>query len=266
MSATAHDHDDEALRARLFLRSVLPLLKVVMDERPATGRLFAGVSAVVRLETKDARAGACLCFDNGVLSVEPALRPAAPVTAQARWIFSDLRALNSFFAGKLVLPRIVGLRHPLLLLKLVRLLSSLRILHPQAAPKMPAERALRVRLLLYLVTSALSQLHQGGHPELIELVRDSPERVYQWTVEKTDIGAYLRMAGGRIKAGRGTYAHRRPFVHFLFRDVDAALEVLTATGSQMTGVRSGQIVTLGSPEYTRKISLLMQKVDELLLG
>ena len=53
-------------------------------------------------------------------------------------------------------------------------------------------------------------------------------------------------------------------MHFVFPDVDAALQVLTATGSQMTGVRGGLIQTLGSPEYTRKISLLMQKVDELL--
>ena len=45
----------------------------------------------------------------------------------------------------------------------------------------------------------------------------------------------------------------------------AALAVLTATGSQMSGVRSGQVQTFGSPEYTRKISLLMQKVDALLV-
>ena len=41
--------------------------------------------------------------------------------------------------------------------------------------------------------------------------------------------------------------------------------VLTETGSQMSGVRGGLVQALGSPEYTRKISLLMQKVDELLM-
>jgi hypothetical protein len=83
-------------------------------------------------------------------------------------------------------------------------------------------------------------------------------------VTSENIGAYLRMKHGRVLAGRGIYPRRRPFVHFVFPDVDAALSVLTATDSQMSGVRDGKVLTFGSPEYTRKISLLMQKVDALL--
>ena len=111
----------------------------------------------------------------------------------------------------------------------------------------------------------LSRILAESHATMNELVQASPERVYQWTVASANIGAYLRMHAGRVKAGRGTYSRRRPFVHFLFPDVEAALAVLTATGSQMSGVRSGQVQTFGSPEYTRKISLLMQKVDALLV-
>jgi hypothetical protein len=257
------DAERQLLRARVFLRSVLPLLKVVMEDEPAMARLFAGVSAKVQLETQDAQHGACLCFEDGVLSVEPQLRAAAEV--QLRWVFRDLSALNSFFAGKPVLPRIIGLRRPRLLWKTIRLLSSLRILHPQRKPARIEQRRLRVKLLLYLVTHALAQLARGGHAQMNELVQSSPERVYQWTVASANLGAYLRMQRGRIKAGRGTYPHRRPFVHFYFPDVDAALAVLTASGSQMTGLRDGQVQTFGSPEYTRKISLLMQKVDALLV-
>ena len=78
------------------------------------------------------------------------------------------------------------------------------------------------------------------------------------------VGAYLRMQGGRIKAGRGTYPRRQPFVHFAFPDVDGALRMLTDTGSQMAGVRLGLVQTLGCAEYTRKIGWLMQKLDERL--
>lgn len=251
----------EALRTRLFLRSVLPLLRVVLEDDEAAARPFAGLSFRAQIETQDGH-GACLCFENGELSVEPAPREAAEVAV--RFIFKDRRTLNSFFAGKPIRPRVKGLRHPRLLWKTVRLLSSLRILHPQGRPKNPAARALRVKLLLYLVTQAIEQLHRGGHATMNELVSTSPDRVYQWTVTSERIGAYLRIKHGRVQAGFGTCRARRPFVHFVFPDVEAALAVLTATDSQMSGVREGRVQTFGSPEYTRKISLLMQKVDALL--
>ena len=141
---------------------------------------------------------------------------------------------------------------------------SLQLLQPAPPPARADERALKVRLLLTLASRALGQLHLGGHPEMVELVCDSPERVYQWSVQHEGIGAWLRMERGQVKAGTGTYARRKPFVHFVFPDADAALRVLTATESQMSGVRDGSIQTLGSPEYVRKVALLMQKVDELL--
>jgi hypothetical protein len=121
-----------------------------------------------------------------------------------------------------------------------------------------------VRLLLALVTRALAELHRGGFPEMVDLVAASPERVYQWTVAGSDIGAFVRVGAGRVHAGRGTYARRRPFVHFVFRDTDSALAVLTSSESQMASVREARVETIGSPEYTRKIALLMQRVDALL--
>jgi hypothetical protein len=163
----------EALRTRLFLRSVLPLLCVVLDEDEAVARSFAALSFRAQLETADGY-GACLHFENGQLSVEPQLQPADQVAVRFR--FKDRCALNAFFAGKPVLPGISGLRHPRLLWKTVRLLSSLRILHPQRRPSRPKERALRVKLLLFLVTEALAQLHHGGHASMSELVRSSPAR------------------------------------------------------------------------------------------
>ncbi len=253
----------QTLRCRVFLRAVLQLCQVVAAERPALIRSLAKVSATAQLQVAGTELGAALCWRNGSLFVDQGVHPRAEV----RCTFADVDSLNSFFAGKLALPRISGLRHPRLLLGTARMLSALRILQPQKKTPPLAEQALRVRLLLYLVSQALAELYRGGHPQMVELLAGSPERVYQWTVESTDfgdIGAYLRMQDGRIKAGRGTYARRRPFVHFVFPSVEAAYAVLTASDSQMTGVRSGQVQTLGSPEYTRKISLLMQKVDELL--
>ena len=165
-----------------------------------------------------------------------------------------------------MLPSVSGaLRHPVLFTRVARLFATLNMLQPQAAPLEPAQRSLRVTLLLQLVTRALAELQHGAHPGMTALTAASPDRLYQWTVAREGIVCWLRMKEGKVLTGRGACTAREPFVHFVFPDVDAALAVLTATGSQMDGVRGGAVEVIGSPEYSRKISLLMQQVDQLLV-
>lgn len=257
----------DQLRADLFWVAVLPLLEIVVAERPRVQKLVRGLSGTVQFEARRANMAARLVFDGESLHVTHG----APQPSTLHFVFGSLAKMNDFFAGKPSFPRIspwLGLFHPLMTLQTLRLLMALRILEPprsNAPPPLPDERALRVRLLLYLVTRALERLHRQGHSPMRALAEDSPDRVYQWTVLGTDIAAWLRMHKGRVKSGRGTNAARRPFVHFVFPNVDAAFSVLTATSSQMQGFRGGSIVTYGSPEYTRKMALLMQDVDKLLL-
>jgi hypothetical protein len=257
----------ERLRAHVFLVAVLPLLEIVVAERPDVRKLLRGLSGTVQFEARGADFASRLAFEGGSLRVSYG----SPQPSTLHFVFRTLAAMNDFFAGKPKLPWIspyLGLFHPVMVMRVARLLMALRILEPpgkDAALPPPEERALRVRLLLYLVTRALERLHQRGFGPMRELAEGSPDRVYQWTVLGTDIGAWLRMRAGRVKCGRGTFATRRPFVHFVFPDVDAAFSVLTATGSQMQGFRGGRVVTYGSPEYTRKMALLMQDVDTLLV-
>lgn len=257
----------ERLRADLYLAAVLPLLEVVMQERPHFRQLVRGLSGTVQFEARNSDLAAKIIFVGESLRVVPG----PPEKSTLRFVFGHLGKMNEFFAGKPRFPRMkpyLGFLHPRMTLQTLRLLMVLRILeppHPNAPPPDSHEKALRVRLLLYLVTRALERLHHGGHGPMYNLAQDSPDRVYQWTVEGTDIAAWVRMHHGRVKSGRGTCAARRPFVHFVFPDVEAAFAVLTATSSQMQGFRGGSVVTYGSPEYTRKMALLMQDVDKLLL-
>jgi len=266
LSADGDSSRDE-LRADLFLVAVLPLLEVVLTERPDVRNLVRGLSGKSQFEARGANLAGRLEFDGDSLRVSYG----SPEPCSLHFGFGNLRKMNEFFAGKPRFPWIspwFGLSHPIMALRTLRLLMALQILEPPrpgAELPSPDERALRVRLLLYLVTKALERLHRRGHSAMVELAADSPDRVYQWTVVGTDIGAWVRMHKGRVKSGRGTCAARRPFVHFVFPDVDAAFAVLTATSSQMQGFRGGSVVTYGSPEYTRKMALLMQEVDKLLL-
>jgi hypothetical protein len=275
----------ERLRADLFLAAVLPLLEVVMHEQPHLRQLVQGLSGTVQFEARNSDLAARIVFDGESLRVIHG----PPEPSSLRFVFGHLGKMNEFFAGKPRFPRITpyfGIFQPRMTLQTLRLLMVLRILEPPRPhvprlhiwgfrspsapsapnpPPTPKEQALRVRLLLYLVTRALERLHRQGHGPMCSLAEDSPDRVYQWTVVGTDIAAWVRMHKGRVKSGRGTCAARRPFVHFVFPNVDAAFAVLTATSSQMQGFRGGNVVTYGSPEYTRKMALLMQDVDKLLL-
>ena len=251
----------EELRARVFLRALVPLLELVVRDLPSMASAFAKVDASVQIAVEGSPLAARLRFDGGQLAVSHDL-----AGADLTFTFKDIAALNAFFGGALVLPSVSGaLRHPLLLTRVARLFATLNMLQPQEAPLDAAERRLRVTLLLYLVTRALAELQHGGHAGMRSLTAASPDRVYQWTVAREGIHAWLRMKDGKVLAGRGPCLAREPFVHFVFPDVDAALAVLTATGSQMDGVRGGAVQVIGSPEYSRKISLLMQQVDQLLV-
>lgn len=263
MSGSPRGPGREELRGRLFLRSLLPLLKVVLAERPALAKGFARASAVVQFSARGSAESAHLKLAGGGLLVVSGEHPSPTLGLR----FGDLPAMNAFFAGSPSLPWISGaLRHPILTARVLELLASLRILAPDADARTAAERALRARLTLYLAAHALSQLARAGDPEMTELVQASPDRVYQWTITDIGDGAWLRMCRGRTKSGRGIYRGRRPFVRYMFPTTEAAYRVLTATGSQMDSVARGDVVTEGSPEYSRKISVLLQRVDELLAG
>lgn len=251
----------EELRARVFVRALVPLLELVVRDHPSMASAFASVDATVQVALAGSPLAARLTFDGGRLTVSNESGP-----ADLAFTFKDVAALNAFFGGALVLPSVAGaLRHPVLLTRVARLFAKLGMLQPQEAPADGAERALRVTLLLQLVTRALAELQHGGHPGMNALTAASPDRLYQWSVAREGIHAWLRMKDGKVLTGRGACPDREPFVHFVFPDVDAALAVLTATGSQMDGVRGGAVEVIGSPEYSRKISLLMQQVDQLLV-
>lgn len=261
------------IRALVYLNAVLPLVRIVAPARPGLAGVLSGRAGRVDFVAGDD--GASLSFGAGAIQVHPTSRAGSLLVSHHREVrpltlrFGSHDALCRFFAGKPALPMPspwLGVTHLREATAAARLLSALRVLEPgDNAGLSPAERALRVRLLLTLVASGLSWLHRAGLPEMSAFAAHSPERVYQWTVEGSDIATWLRVREGRVHAGAGTWSGRTPFVHFVFADVDAAFAVLTATDSQMTTFRGGAVRTWGSPEYTRKLALLMQKLDELLV-
>jgi len=278
--------DEEMLTARLFFRAAFPVMKVPLQDDPATRKAWQQLHATVQFsadtgstgarrvgahstnENRDgggmgtavpSRIGACLRFADGELSVSEGLCDSPDLTLH----FPSVKAMNTLLRGGMALPRIRGgLRHPVLLVRMLGLLMKLTLMLPSKRPRKPHLQYLKVKMTLYMITTALSVYNKLGSEDMQAWTRQQPDRIYQFTVEPYDedhgIAAYLRVKGGRSKAGRGVYRRRSPFVHFRFSGVPEAMRVLLKEVGFVEGVEEGYVAIDGSPEYSSQLNDFMQ--------
>jgi len=277
-AALATPPDRQLLRARLFLRAALPVAKVILEDDPGMQKRFEKVRARVQFVAKGETEplGAYLVFGESAAAPDEAVAggPSAAFRVEQglcerpdiTFTFGSVQKLNDFFAGKTVLPGIKGLHKLGLVAKVFRLLLALKLMLPSAQPKDPAKRRLKVKMTIYMITTALSQYNKGGDPEMMTWTSKQPERVYQMLVEPEQIGGYLRVRGGLTKAGRGVYARRRPFVLMRFHGVDGALAIMNKEVGFIDGVAKGFVRIEGSPEYAANLNDFMMRVQGLLTG
>jgi len=251
----------DLLASRIIFRAVLPVVKVMLEDDAKMQQLFEGVTGVIQFVAKDESGplGGYLHFDNGAYRVVPEIAEKADIT----FSFSSVAKMNAMFAGKPVLPRIRGWSNFGLLVKTFKLLLALKILMPNAQPKTPEGKTLKVKMTLYMVAVALSQMNKAGEPEMVKWTTKQPERIYQWSCEPEGIACYLRVKAGKTKAGRGYYTRRKPFVHMKFNGADAALKVLSNSVDTVQAIAQGYVVNDGSPEYGGQVGDFMQRVAAL---
>jgi hypothetical protein len=254
--------EKDLLAARLFTHAVFPVIKVILNDDPKMKNRFSEVSATVQFRAKHEGGdiGAWLVFDNGDFRVEQGICDAPDIT----FSFSSVKKMNDMLAGKPVIPKIIGFGKPVLLAKVFSLLLALKIMMPSARPKREDKKRLKVKLAFYMVTTALSQYNKGGDPEMVRWTGKQPDRIYQITVDGEDIAAYLRVKGGKSKAGRGVYARKRPFIHMRFHSIDGALAVLLRDVEFVEGVAKGYVTIEGAPEYAAQLNDFMQRIQAIL--
>lgn len=260
MSENATEIDRDVLAGRILLRGALPLLKIILAENDAKAAKYAGLNAVVQFAVKGTDIGAYLEWTDGQLDVKHEIHPNPTVAFR----FGTPAKLVAFLTGKTAIPSISGWYHLGLLAKVVPLLFSLKLLMPDVVPTEPEKKALKVKLLMYMVTTALSQLNKGGEPNMVEFCAKSPDRIYQWSVLPDGPFAYLRVKAGKTKAGRGVYTRRRPFVHMKFNGVDGAFAVMTSQVDTVEAVKVGHLELDGSPEYAKEIGIFMKRIEGLI--
>lgn len=258
---------EELLTARIIFRAVLPVMKVLIEDDPGFKKKFEKVKATVQViadDGPDAPQAAYLKFDDGALEV---------VMGQAEnpeivLAFPSVAKMNAMFRGKPVVPKLgpmlANLRHFGVFTKVMSLLMAMKILQPDAKCKSEHWVRLKVKMTIYMITTALSQLNKFGDAEMAKWTAKQPERIYQWSVEPEGIAAWLKIKAGKSKAGRGYYERRKPFVHMKFDGAENALLVLTNGVEMVPAMAKGMLVNDGSPEYGAAIGLFMVRIGSLL--
>jgi hypothetical protein len=253
---------NDLLVAELNITAVFPVLKVLLKDDPKTAEKFKGVDAnvVFRAKHEDGFVGANLIFKDGDLVVEP-----EPVDeGDVIFTFGTVAKMNTFLKGGIALPAIKGFTNFKLLTSFITTLLKLKLMMPDVRPKDELNRYLKVKLALYMVSTALSKLNKIGHKEMNAWTSKQPDRIYQLSVADTDIAVYLRVKAGKSKAGRGLYKRKRPFVHMKFDSVDGALKVLLKDAPFVEAVDKKYVTIEGSPEYANSLNDFMMTIQSLI--
>ncbi len=252
------------LTTRIILRAVLPVMKVVLTDNPKMKKRFKDVSARVQFKAKNGSEplGATLTFSNGQLEIDQDMEKSADIT----FSFNSPEKLNGFLAGKPIIPKIKGIMKVTLLVKVISLLLAMKILMPDNKPKSESKKRLKVKMIIYMITTALSQYNKGGDPEMVAWTEKQPDRIYQMSVaNENDIAGYVRIKAGKSKSGRGFYKRRRPFVHIKFSSVDDALPILTNDIEFVEAVGKNLVTVEGSPEYGANLNDFMQRIQAMVV-
>ncbi|HON96511.1 MAG TPA: hypothetical protein PL013_11965, partial [Deltaproteobacteria bacterium] len=149
--------DKAMLTNRIVLRSIMPLFKILHEEDDTLLKHFlTRFEGVIQLAVKGTDIGAHIELKDRKLDVVQGIHPNPDILLP----FKHISGMNALFTGGIPVfggfPR--GLARLGLLTKLVTLLLGLLILMPNVHPKAPAKRLLKVKMIMYMVTNALSQL------------------------------------------------------------------------------------------------------------
>lgn len=251
----------DLLATELYIKAVFPVLKVLLADDPKTKKNFKDIQADVVLRAKHNNnfLGAKMHFEAGNLTISEDDLAGGDLV----FTFSSVKKMNTFLAGGTALPSIKGIFKIKLLVRFISLLLKLKLMMPNVRPKKELQKYLKVKLALYMVSTALSKLNKSGDKDMKEWTSRQPDRIYQLSVEGTDIAVYLRVKAGKTKAGRGMYTRKRPFIHMRFNGIDGALKVLLKDVEFVEAVDKHHIFVEGSPEYAANINDFMMRIQSL---
>jgi len=151
--------NDDIYANKIFMNSVLPLLKVIVEDVPAIGKYWQGKNAVCQVSAKsdDGKIATHFIIEEGQWTVKKGCYD-GPVDVELE--FPGVKALNLFFQGKSrKLPAFKGWYRLGIFLNFMKvLLKMAALLGLEKPPVEEDEKALLVKMYFYLLSAGISQL------------------------------------------------------------------------------------------------------------
>lgn len=263
---------DDLYAARIFFNSALPLLKVIIQDKPALKRKFTDNYLVFQVSALYSKAtggkmATHFIFNNGEITCNVSKVHLSP---DIEFVFSDLKKFIKFFSGRgKSLPKIKGAfkNFGCFIAIMKRLLTMAKLLQAEDAPKKQADRELLVKLYFYLLTNGISQLNKAGQEKIHEWALSSPDRAFAFAVNNyNDLNAYIRVKEGNSKAGRGIYSRCKPFLTLRFDSPEHALDILMSKGDMIDYISNEYLTVEGAPEFAAIIGEFMLLVGDYAKG
>lgn len=272
MSAETNITQDDLYAARIFFNSALPLLKVVIQSRPALAKKFANKSIVFQVsalydKAPGGKMSTHLIFNKGEITCKVSETHSNP---DIEFVFPNLNKFIIFFSGRgMPLPKMKGIVKNLGSFTAIMqgLLGMAKLLQAEDAPKTQEDRELLVKLYFYLLPNGISQLNKAGHEKIHEWALKSPDRAFAYAVNGyPELQSYIRVKEGNTKAGRGEYPRCKPFLTLRFDNVEHALDILMSKGDMIDYIAAGYLTVEGAPEFAAAIGEFMFTVGDYAKG
>ena len=263
---------DDLYAARIFFNSAIPLLKVVIENRPKLKKKFDKKSLVFQIsamydKAENGKMATHIIFNKGEITCRVSeLHPSPDI----EFVFSDLKKFITFFSGRgMPLPKMKGaFSHFGSFIAIMQgLLDMAGLLQAEDAPKKEEDRELLTRLYFYLLPNGISQLNKAGQAAIHEWALGSPDRAYAFAVTGHDeLQSYIRVKEGNSKAGRGEYPRCKPFLTLRFDTVEHALDILMSKGDMIDYIASGFLTVEGAPEFAGIVGEFMLLIGDYAKG
>ncbi|MDC7124902.1 MAG: hypothetical protein PQJ46_05010 [Spirochaetales bacterium] len=269
-------YDDDYYTNRIFLDSVLPVLKPVAEGKESLRKAWQGKSGICQIscmtpgEVRDdgssiEKDGTHFVIEDGEWTVKRGICESWP---KVELVFKSRKHLNNFFKGKqFPLPSMKGVfgGGGLFLLFMKALLAMGGLLASKEPPADDEDARLLVKCMFYLLSTGISTLNKLEHPKVHPWVAASPDRVYAWAVgDDEELAAYIRIKAGKSKASRGVYRRSMPFFTMRFDSVPSALGILLGTDDMIESTVSGKLAMEGGPEYGAQLGDHMMLIGDLI--
>ena len=288
---------EDVLVAKLFLKAAFPAMRVPLEENPKYVNKFKDLNMVVEFKAEDEEnpLAAHLVF----LTEEKANEVADGKRYKVHdgvyeGAFGDLKVIKLHFKSIKALLGVLKGNTPLDMLGIVPsvfknlfkkefwaflfLMLELMKMMPDFVPGVdkPLDQYMKVKMSLYMITTAMSQANKLGYEPMNKWTQKQTDRIYQFRVGPTfdadgkeifpKFGAYLRVKGGKTKAGRGIYERKSPFVLLDFPNPDACIAVLSGKYAFVEAVVQGCVQIVGAGDsYAVSFNDRMMDIQNMLI-